>query len=152
VGAVGLVASPADEAGSRRKQRISAARKACLVLVFVGVFLTFGVPRWLERDAGPAGSPAGASFPKLCRDHGGTPTTAPGSGTRTRDQRCTVRYGSQVYLMDAITAAGFDEDTARFQRQGCEEARREQKASTAPGHRGRSFIYHPTTGVCEHRP
>jgi hypothetical protein len=52
--------------------------------------------------------------------------------------------------MDAITPNGFDEDTARFQRQGCDEARREQKAST--GGRRQIFVYHPTTGVCEHRP
>ena len=60
---------------------------------------------------------------------------------------CTVRYGRQAYLMDAITRDGFDEDTARYQRQGCEEA---QRTLTARGRR-QAFIYHPVTGVCEHR-
>jgi hypothetical protein len=127
-------------------------RKGGLVLLLAVVFLPFGVPRWLDGDAPPAGSRADASFSKLCRDHGGTLSTAPASTTKSRAQRfCTVRYGRRVYRMDAITPDGFDEDTARFQRQGCEEARRQQKASTAPGHRRQSFVYHPTTGVCETR-
>jgi hypothetical protein len=53
--------------------------------------------------------------------------------------------------MDAITPAGFDEDTARYQRRGCDEARREETAVSATRRRRRSFIYHPTTGVCERR-
>jgi hypothetical protein len=138
---------------SRPRQLNIAARKGGLMLVLVAVFLTFGVPRWLNRDDAPVGSNADANFAKLCRDHGGTPRTTPGSRTLTEPQRfCTVRYGGHVYLMDAITPAGFDEDTARYQRQGCELARREERASTARGQRGRSFIYHPNTGVCEHRP
>jgi hypothetical protein len=48
--------------------------------------------------------------------------------------------------MDAITPHGFDEDTARYQRLGCEEARGEQRRSR------HAFVYHPTTGVCERRP
>jgi hypothetical protein len=125
-------------------------RKSGLILVLALLFLPFGVPRWIAGDGAPAGSDADATLAKLCRDHGGTPRRPPGSGTRTKAQRvCTVRYGSRVYVMDAITRDGFDEDTARFQRQGCDEARRAQRASTARGHRRQSFVYHPTTGVCE---
>jgi hypothetical protein len=119
-----------------------ATRSGCLMLCLVAVFLTVGVPRWLAGDAGPARSHADVGLWKLCRDHGGTPTTAAGSEA---GRVCTVRYGRQVYVMDAITHDGFDEDTARYQRQGCEEARREQRAPRP------SFIYHPTTGVCERR-
>jgi hypothetical protein len=137
---------------SRRQRLTNAAPKIGLALVLVGVFTTFGVPRWLAGDVAPVDQNADANFSKVCRDHGGTPATTPDSGTSTEDQRCTVRYGRRVYLMDAITPEGFDEDTARFQRQGCEEARRQQRASTAPGHRRESFVYHPTTGVCERRP
>jgi hypothetical protein len=138
---------------SRRQQLKRAARKGWLVPVLLVVFLTLGVPRWLAGDDSPVGSNGDANFSKLCRDHGGTPATTGGSGTNTAAQRrCTVRYGRRVYLMDAITPNGFDEDTARFQRQGCEEARREQKASTAPRDRRRTFVYHATTGVCERRP
>ena len=127
----------------------SAARNGWLVLCLVAVFLTVGVPRWLAGDAGPTRSHADVGLWKLCRDHGGTPTTAPGSEA---GRVCTVRYGRQVYVMDAITPSGFDEDTARFQRQGCEEASRQQRAGTAPGRRREAFVYHPNTGVCEHRP
>lgn len=136
---------------SRRERRIAVGRRGWLVLVLVAGFLTVGVPRWLAGDEAPVGSNADANFSKVCRDHGGTPATTSGSGANTKEQRCTVRYGRHVYLMDAITPRGFDADTARFQRQGCEEARRQQKAATAPGQR-RSFVYHPTTGVCERRP
>jgi hypothetical protein len=128
--------------------RLGAVRKAALMLVFIGVFLTVGMPRWLGQDAGPAAN-ADATFAKLCRDHGGTPRTAPGSGVSAQPF-CTVRYGGRLYRMDAITPDGFDADTASFQRQGCVEAAR-QAATTAGGGRP-SFVYHPETGVCERRP
>jgi hypothetical protein len=139
---------------SRRRRPLAiAARKGWPVLALVAVFLTVGVPRRLVGDDGPpAGSRADANFAKVCRDHGGTPATPSGSGPNAQDQRCTVRYGRHVYLMDAITPHGFDEDTARFQRQGCAEARRQQKAADAPGHPRRAFVYHPASGVCERRP
>ena len=131
---------------SRRMPLSSTARKALLVVAFVAVFLTVGVPRFLAGDDAPVSSNGDANFAKLCREHGGTPAPA----SNGEDQRCTVRYGRNVYLMDAITPQGFDADTARFQRQGCEEAQREQKS--ASGKPQRTFVYHPTTGVCEHRP
>ena len=149
------VGSPAPEdrrTVSRRLRLDSTARNGVLVLLFVGVFLTIGVPRWLAGDHGPASSNGDASFAKLCRDHGGTPKATPASGTAAAQQVCTVRYGKNVYRMDTVTPNGFDEDTAAFQRQGCEEARRAEKAATASGDRRRTFVYHPDTGVCEHRP
>ena len=138
---------------SRRRPLGGGARKSLLIAGLVAVFLTFGLPRWLAGDVPSSGSRADANFSKVCRDHGGTPTVTPGSGTRTESQRfCEVRYGRQVYVMDAITPSGFDEDTARFQRQGCEEASRQQRAGNASRRRREAFIYHPNTGVCEHRP
>jgi hypothetical protein len=119
--------------------------KVALVLALVAVFLTAGLPRFLNRDSSPATSDPEVRFAKVCRAHGGTPVASGDSGAGTAQRRCTVRYGGRVYLMDAITTDGFDDDTAHFQRQGCEEARREH-----PGER-RSFVYHPDTGVCEHR-
>jgi hypothetical protein len=128
----------------------SAARKGCLLLLLSVALLPFGIPRWLNHDAAPVGSHADGKFSTLCREHGGTPRTAATEMNTTAASFCTVRYGGHDYRMDAITAAGFDSDTARYQRQGCDEARREQRASNAPRHR-RSFIYHATTGVCERR-
>jgi hypothetical protein len=149
------VGSPASEDRTRERRRPrldGTAGKAVLVLVFVGLFLTIGVPRWLAGDHGPAPSNGSGAFAKLCRDHGGTPKTTPASGTNAVQQVCTVRYGRNVYRMDAVTANGFDEDTAGFQRQGCEEARREERSSSDAGKQRRVFVYHPDTGVCEHRP
>jgi hypothetical protein len=151
---VGFLASKRRTAVSRRTPFSGAARKGGLMLVLaVVILLVFGVPRWLESDPPPEGPNADASLSKVCREHGGTPTTAPGSGTgTTAEPFCAVRYGRRVYRMDAITPNGFDEDTARFQRQGCADADRHQRASTAPGHRRPAFVYHPTTGVCERSP
>jgi hypothetical protein len=124
-------------------------RKAGLMLVLAVALLPFGVPRWFAGGGHTSGSHPAVDVSQLCRDHGGTPGRAPGSGTSgTAQGFCTVRYGGQVYVMDAITPAGFDADTARYQRQGCGDARRTAKAA---GSR-RVFIYHPDTGVCEHRP
>jgi hypothetical protein len=139
---------------SRRKRLGRDARRVIVVLVLVMVFLPFGVPRWFSADDNLPPSPADddAKFAKVCRDHGGTPATRPPSGTQPQAQRaCSVRYGRTVYLMDAITPDGFDQDTARFQRQGCEEAARQEKSS-APRRQRRRFVYHADTGVCEHRP
>jgi len=142
-----LASEGASDAASRPEGRGRTVRMGAAVLALVAVFLTFGLPRFLNHDAGPVGAHTEATFGKLCRDHGGTPAKPPATGTA--DPRvCTVRYGGRVYRMDAITPTGFDQDTARFQRQGCELAARQAKAT---GHRGPTFVYHPVTGVCEHR-
>jgi hypothetical protein len=137
----------------RRGTRLgTAVRKGCLLLLLAVVFLPFGVPRWLDQDAPPVSSHPDGDLSTLCLDHGGTPRTTPAPGTNTEARSfCTVRYGRYDYVMDAITAAGFDKDTARYQRQGCDEARRQERALNARQRRRRSFIYHPTTGVCERR-
>ena len=140
------------QAAPERRHVSMSVRKAALVVAFIAVFLTIGLPRWLPHDdAAPTGARTGAAFAALCRAHGGTPH-ATGSGSAASAQAfCTVRYGATVYRMDAITPNGFDEDTAAFQRQGCEQAASEERASKAAGHR-RTFVYHADTGVCEHRP
>ena len=134
-----------SDAGASPRRGVAGVtpRRALIAVAAVAVFLTFGLPRWLQHDAGTASDPA-ATFAKVCRDHGGTLARATAAGGQ---QRCTVRYGGTVYLMDAVTPTGFDEDTAGFQKQGCEQARRD----ASPGERT-VFVYHPTTGVCEHRP
>jgi hypothetical protein len=143
---------PAQPGAVGRTRLGPAARKGCLLLALAVAFLPFGVPRWLTHDAPAASSHADGRLSALCLDHGGTPRTTPSPGATTSARSfCTVRYGRHDYLMDAITTAGFDEDTARYQRRGCDEARREERASDAPGHRRLSFIYHPTTGICERR-
>jgi hypothetical protein len=125
--------------------RGATARRGALVLVLaLGVLLVpFGVRRMLNHASSPTTSRAGSSFAALCRDRGGTPAPAAGPAQRS----CVVRYGQRVYRIDAITPRGFDADAARFQRRGCAEARQRTSRTT-----GETFIYHPTTGICEHRP
>jgi len=118
-----------------------AGRRAVLGVLAVAAFLTIGLPRWLQHDTRPVVSGSAATFAKVCRSHGGTLAVAAGQ------QRCTVTYGGEKYLMDAVTPNGFDEDTAGFQRQGCDQARRDEPAGSS-----RVFVFHPDTGVCEHRP
>jgi hypothetical protein len=65
----------------RRRQIGMPGRKAWLVVAFVVVFLTFGVPRWLAGDQQGTSSPTAAGFTKLCRQHGGKPHAAPATGT-----------------------------------------------------------------------
>jgi hypothetical protein len=139
----------AEEAGRQRGTLPGGVRKAALLAVFAVVFLTIGVPRFLTGDPTPVNTNTPASFAKLCRAHGGT--VAAGTGAQTQPF-CEVRYGAHVYRMDAITPAGFDQDTAAFQRQGCQEANEEAKAAAAGGQPERTFVYHALSGVCEHRP
>jgi hypothetical protein len=107
-------------------------RRAVLLAGLVLAFLALGAPRWLDDGAAP-GTEGVAG---VCRAHGGTPARTEGSPA------CTVRYGDRVYVMDAVTAAGFDEDAARFNRRGCEEARRGPDG-------GPRFVFHEDSGVCE---
>ncbi len=122
-------------------------RTLALTILFAVVLVPFGVPRWLDHGAPPARANTNAAFAKLCRAHGGTPDMKLADATGT-GQRCTVRYGRSVYMMDAVTVHGFDADTAHYQRAGCRQAAREAKSATARGH-GPRFVYHPVTGVCE---
>jgi hypothetical protein len=137
----------------RQARRRIPTRGGAGALALTAVFLTVGLPRWLVGSVDPGAGHTTPNFSKLCRDHGGTPRPAPAPAPGGAGQVCTVRYGGRVYLMDAVTPDGFDVDTARFQRQGCEEeARRDRRGSTAEGQQGPGFVYHPETGVCEHRP
>lgn len=126
--------------------RGAAARRGALVLALAVLLVPFGVPRVFDSDPAPKSLQAAASFATLCRDHGGTPQAA----ARPARRACVVRYGPRIYRMDAITSTGFDEDAARFQRQGCADAR--HRALRVSGGRSVRFVFHPVTGVCERRP
>ena len=139
----------AHEAGDEGGARPGRFRKLALLGALAVVFLTIGVPRFLAGDPTPVSSSTPASFAKLCRAHGGT--VAAGTGAQT-EPFCEVRYGAHVYRMDAITSSGFDQDTAAFQRQGCQQANDEARAAAGAGQPDRTFVYHALTGVCEHRP
>jgi hypothetical protein len=141
-------ASEEQEPEARPKERSSVVVKAVLGIAFLVIFLTVGVPRFFAGDDSSVRSNGSVDVAKLCREHGGTPAHGTSSAATPV---CTVKYGGEVYRMDAITSRGFDADAAAFQKQGCDEARREQKDEGA-GAPKRTFVYHAGTGVCEHRP
>lgn len=138
-------ASEEQPAEPAEPQRSSVVVKAAIGIAFLVIFLTVGVPRIFSGDDSSVNSNGTADFAKLCRDHGGTPSKTDATPSQPL---CTVKYGGEVYRMDAITPRGFDVDTAAFQKQGCEEAQGEAKTDKS----GRTFVYHADTGVCEHRP
>ena len=144
-----LLAPPGGRAVTERGMLGPGVRNGLVVLGLVAVFLTFGLPRWLAGDNAQVATRSDSSFAALCRDHGGTPVRPAASGTTGGQPFCTVHYGKRVYRMDAITPAGFDDDTARFQRQGCQLANQRDAGS---GKRRWTYVYHPQTGVCERRP
>ena len=111
---------------------------AAVVLVAAGVALAV-------RSSG--GDPVDERFAALCRERGGTPVLAPGSGDYVKDARsCRVRYGKHTYEMYALEADGFDEREAAEARRSCALlARQEQEIPGAPKRR----IFHPRTGICE---
>ena len=143
-----LLAPAGGTAVTGRRMLGAGVRNGLLVLGLVAVFLTFGLPRWLAGDDAHVATRSDSSFAALCRAHGGTTVLPSPSGPTGGQPFCTVRYGPHVYRMDAITPAGFDDDTARFQRQGCQLA---NQRDTGSGKRRWTYVYHPRTGVCERR-
>jgi hypothetical protein len=125
-----------DRLPSRRGLAVLLA--AAVVLVAAGVALAV-------RSSG--GDPVDERFAALCRERGGTPVLAPGSGDYVKDARsCRVRYGRNTYEMYALEADGFDEREAADQRRSCALlARQEKDIAGAPKRR----IFHPRTGICE---
>ena len=137
---------------SRRTRLTTVARRGWPLPVLVIAFLTLGLPHRLAGTGGPPASNSEAAFAKLCRAHGGTPTKTSLSTANAKARHlCIVRYEGRVYVMDAVTPQGWDKDTARLQHVGCEQAQRRQ-ASNASRKSRPTFVYRPTTGVCEQRP
>jgi hypothetical protein len=131
---------------------MTVARRAWLLPVLLIAFLTLGLPQWLVGGGGPDAPNTEEAFVNLCRAHGGSPTKkARSAANPTARHLCVVRYADRVYVMDAVTPHGWDQDTARYQRVGCEQARRRQGADASRKSRP-TFVYRPTTGVCEQRP
>jgi hypothetical protein len=137
------------DGASRRPRLRTIARRAWPLPVLVAAFLTLGLPSWLVGGGGPDVSRGEIVFANLCRDRGGTLTTARVPGGERR-QLCTVRYGDRVYPMDAVTPEGWSERSAALERSGCAQALRRAR-STAGGERRPVFVFHETTGVCERR-
>jgi hypothetical protein len=120
------------------------SRRGLVVLAGVAIVVAAGVAL-ATRSSG--GDTVDERFAALCRERGGTPVLAPGSGDYVKDARsCRVRYGDHTYEMYALEADGFDEREAAEARRSCALlARQERDIPGAPKRR----IFHPRTGICE---
>jgi hypothetical protein len=109
------------------------------------------VPK-LTRGSGGDLTAADRSFVKVCRDHGGTPTLAPGSGDYVKDARdCTIEYGGESYEMYAVHPDGFSEREAAGARRSCrlQAAQERRDPEDGPGSTPHIFTWHPRSGICE---
>jgi hypothetical protein len=95
---------------------------------------------------------ADKSFVKVCRDHGGTPALAPGSGDYVKDARdCTIEYGGESYEMYAVHPEGFSAREAADARRSCrlQAAQERRDPEDGPGSTPHTFTWHPRSGICE---
>jgi hypothetical protein len=95
---------------------------------------------------------ADKSFMKVCRDHGGTPKLAPGSGDYVKDARyCEIVYGGDRYEMYAVHPEGFSDREAADAHRSClaqaEQERRQPE--DGPAATPRRFTWHPRSAICE---
>src|SRR3954454_92917 len=133
----------AVEMTSLRARILSWPALAALVVLVVAV--EAGAPSIAALTG--AERSADARFSALCRERGGTPTLAPGSGDYVKDARsCEIRYGRHTYEMYAIMPDGFDEVEARRAGRACDL----QAARAARGNAPAATIrhrFHPRTAI-----
>jgi hypothetical protein len=123
------------------------SRRGVPALIALVVLLGAGVAVAAGAFGGDEEDPADRAFSALCRERGGTPTLAPGSGDYVKDARsCEIRYARHTYEMYAITPNGFDERAAARARESCTvRARQEKGLPGAPKRR----VWHPRSAICE---
>ena len=109
----------------------------------------------VQRSSGESLTPTDQAFAKVCRDHGGTPTFAPGSGDYVKDARdCTIEYGGDAYEMYAVHPEGFSAREAAQAHRACTMLARQKREESARGANVGStrVVWHPRAGVCESKP
>ena len=109
----------------------------------------------VQRSSGESLTPTDQAFAKVCRDHGGTPTFAPGSGDYVKDARgCTIEYGGDAYEMYAVHPEGFSAREAAQARHACTLLVRQKRAESARGDHVGSVrvVWHPRSAICESQP
>jgi hypothetical protein len=115
-------------------------------VVVVAIAAVVLVPRLGGDDL----TPADEAFVKVCRDHGGTPELAPGSGDYVKDARdCTIEYGGESYEMYAVHPEGFSEREAEDARQACVKQAAQERLDPENGRTPARFTWHATSGICE---
>jgi hypothetical protein len=97
---------------------------------------------------------ADRAFIGVCRDHGGTPSLAEGSGDYIKDsQSCTVRYQGGTYEMYAVHAEAWSDQEAAAAHRTCVAQARQARAAVARGERVAvtEYVWHARSGICEER-
>jgi hypothetical protein len=130
--------------GSLRARLLS--RPALLGIVVVAVLAGVVV----QRSSGEDLTAADKSFIKVCRDHGGTPELAPGSGDYVKDARdCTIAYAGESYEMYAVHPEGFSAREAEDARRACVKQAAQERLDPENGRTAKTFTWHPRSGICE---
>ena len=114
----------------------------------------------VQRSSGEDLTATDRAFATVCREHGGTPSFAPGSGDYVKDFRgCEIEYGGSSYEMYAVHPEGFGVREAAQARRACTLLARQRRADAAvaaargEAHAGAvGVVWHPRSGICESRP
>jgi hypothetical protein len=119
--------------------------------VLLGVVVLVAATALLvQRSSGDDLTPADKAFVKVCRDHGGTPELAPGSGDYVKDARhCTIEYGGEDYEMYAVHPEGFSASEAEDARQACVKQAAQERRDPENGRTPATFTWHARSGICE---
>lgn len=104
----------------------------------------------VQRSSGEDLTAADKAFVEVCRDHGGTPELAPGSGDYVKDARdCTIEYGGESYEMYAVHPEGFSAREAEDARQACVKQAAQERRDPENGRTPARFVWHARAGICE---
>ena len=122
---------------------------ALAVVVAVVVVVELAGPKLTGSSADL--SAAERAYARVCREHGGTPSFAAGSGDYVKDGRfCEVRYGGRSYEMYAVHPEGFSEREAADAHRAC-RIQAAQARRDGSGGAGTRFVWHARSGICEQR-
>jgi hypothetical protein len=124
---------------------------ALVALVAIVAVAELVVPKLVDGSSGEE-TAADRSFIEVCRDHGGTPTLAPGSGDYVKDARdCTIDYGGESYEMYAVHPEGFSAREAAGAHRSCraQAAQERRDPEDGPGSTPHTFTWHERSGICE---
>jgi hypothetical protein len=104
----------------------------------------------VQRSSGEDLTAADKAFVKVCEEHGGTATLAPGSGDYVKDARdCTIEYGGESYEMYAVHPGGFSAREAADARAACLKQAAQERRDPEDGATPKTFTWHPRSGICE---
>src|SRR3954452_7217735 len=119
------------------------------VLAGIVVFAALGFVL-VQGSSGGDLTTAGQAFVKVCEQHGGTATLAPGAGYYVKDARdCTIEYGGESYEMYAVHPEGFSAREAEDARQACVKQAAQERHDPENGRTPKTFTWHPRSAICE---